>query len=248
MTISSGPASGTETTATFQFTANEPATFQCSLDSGTFASCSTGVSYSGLAVGPHTFQVQGRDAAGNVGTANWSWTVSAAPPPPPSCTPQTIVVAPNADAWLLESSATSSYGRDSVLKVDTKAGANARALLRFALPTAPAGCEVRDAKLRLYAGSYKSGRTLHAVLVASNWSHFGVTWATQPPASGGAPAAAPSGAGYIEWAVAAQLSGVAGQASFLVKDASEGGQGVEQAFHSLEKAPDSPPQLVITFG
>jgi hypothetical protein len=106
---------------------------------------------------------------------------------------------------------------------------------------------VRSATLRLYAGSYKTGRTLHALPVASNWSQTGVTWATQPAASGGAPAAAQSGAGYIEWAVASQVGGLT-QVSFLIKDATEGGNGIEQGFHSLEKAPDSPPQLVITFG
>lgn len=35
---------------------------------------------------------------------------------------------------------------------------------------------------------------------------------------------------------------------FLLRDASESGGGNEQGLHSREKAPDNPPQLVVTFG
>jgi hypothetical protein len=176
VTISSGPTSDTSATnATFQFSASEPSTFQCSLDGGALQTCSTGVSYAGLATGPHTFQVQGRDAAGNVGSPSWAWTISGSQP---TCTPQTFTVAPNADSWLLQSSSTSNYGQDSVIKVDTKSGANARALVRFPLPAITAGCTVQSARLRLYAGSYKTGRTLQAVPVGSSWSESGVTWNT----------------------------------------------------------------------
>ena len=35
---------------------------------------------------------------------------------------------------------------------------------------------------------------------------------------------------------------------FLIRDASENGGGIQQQLHSREKAPDNPPQLVITFG
>jgi hypothetical protein len=191
--------------------------------------------------------VDARDAAGNLGSASWAWTVAASPPPP-SCTQQAVTVSPNADTWLLESSPTSNYGSDSVIKVDTKAGANARSLLRFQLPTIPDGCAVRDARLRLYAGSYKAGRTLEALPVASSWAQSGVTWSTQPGPTGAAAATAPSGSGYVQWAVASLVQNASGNFSFLIKDAAEGGQGVEQGFHSLEKAPDNPPQLVITIG
>ena len=39
-----------------------------------------------------------------------------------------------------------------------------------------------------------------------------------------------------------------GNNGFLIRDATEGGGGVQQQLHSREKAPDNPPQLVITFG
>jgi hypothetical protein len=201
-----------------------------------------------VAVGPHEFQVRARDAAGNVdeSPASASWTREE--PPPGSCTSSTVTLGASADSWLLESSSTSNYGNDSVLKVDTKSGANARALVRFSLPTIPAGCQVVDAKLRLYAGSYKTGRTIDAYAVTASWSESGVTWSNQPAPVGSAAGTA-SGAGYREWNVTGQLgSTYSTNTGFLVRDRSEGGGGVEQAYHSREKGTDNPPQLVVTFG
>ena len=34
---------------------------------------------------------------------------------------------------------------------------------------------------------------------------------------------------------------------FLIRDATENGGGLDQAFHSREKVTDNPPQLVISF-
>jgi hypothetical protein len=238
-----GPPSGTqETSATFTFSANESATFRCRLDTATFDNCSSGISYSGLQPGEHVFRVEATDAAGNVAVASHTWTIVAAG----SCTGGgTITVGASADTWVLQSSASSNYGSDSTIKVDSKSGANARVLVRFALPATPSGCTVTSAKLRMYAGSHKDGRTLHAIALAASWSESGVTWANQPATAGSA-ASTSSGSGYREWAVTSLYSQAAN--GFLIRDASENGQGVEQAFHSREKAPDNPPQLVITFG
>jgi chitodextrinase len=83
-TITSGP-SGTSnsTSATFEFTANEPATFQCSLDTAPFAACSSPASYTALAEGSHTFRVRSTDTAGNIDPTppERSWTVQANTPP-----------------------------------------------------------------------------------------------------------------------------------------------------------------------
>jgi endonuclease/exonuclease/phosphatase family metal-dependent hydrolase len=80
-TITSGPSGTTSfSTATFRFTSTETgSTFLCSLDSATPASCTSGVSYSGLSATGHTFSVYAVDAAGNAdpSPATASWTVGA---------------------------------------------------------------------------------------------------------------------------------------------------------------------------
>ncbi|HVD41397.1 MAG TPA: right-handed parallel beta-helix repeat-containing protein [Solirubrobacterales bacterium] len=87
--IQSGPSgTTTATSAAFAFSTTEAgASFECKLDGGSFASCVSPKSYSGLAVGSHAFSVRAKDVAGNVDStpASRSWTVEAetAPPPPP---------------------------------------------------------------------------------------------------------------------------------------------------------------------
>ncbi len=95
--ITNGPADGSSTTSTsasFTFTGTDnvtPAaslTFECKLDSGDFAACTSPKEYTGLAVGQHTFEVRAKDQANNVdGTpASRTWTITS-PAPPPDTTP-----------------------------------------------------------------------------------------------------------------------------------------------------------------
>lgn len=87
-TISSKPTSSTtSTSATFSFSSNASgATFECKLDSASWASCSSSKAYSGLSVGSHTFQVRADQAIGYGGInqtrtdatpASYGWTISA---------------------------------------------------------------------------------------------------------------------------------------------------------------------------
>ena len=65
-------------TETFNFTANEPSTFQCRLDSADFADCGAPVTLEHLKAGQHQFDVRAIDQAGNVGAAvSRKWSVAA---------------------------------------------------------------------------------------------------------------------------------------------------------------------------
>jgi plastocyanin len=78
VTVTGGPGNPTtSTSATFAFTADETATFACSIDGGA-AACDTGtVTYTGLSVGSHTFSVTATDLAGNVSVPVTStWTIA----------------------------------------------------------------------------------------------------------------------------------------------------------------------------
>jgi hypothetical protein len=248
-TITSAPeAQTTETSARFSFVASEPgSTFACSLDDASFAACASPVEYAGLGVGEHTLVVAATDAAGNTDPtpAEHRWIVAV----PPACTaPGTVTLGAAADSWVLQSSPTSNYGNDSVAKIDTKADANARALFRFELPAVPAGCRVVDARLRLYASSWKPGRTMEVTRADTAWNEATVTWANQP-ASAGTAAPALSGEGWREWNVVPHVMAMytAGNFGFIVRDQLENGNGIEQQYHSREKAPDNTPLLVVTF-
>jgi hypothetical protein len=79
-TINSGPAANTgSTSASFGFSSSESRVYAlCSLDGAPAQLCVSGVSYSNLSPGGHTFTVRSVDATGgNQGPdATWSWTVN----------------------------------------------------------------------------------------------------------------------------------------------------------------------------
>ena len=243
------PASGTATGATFTFASSETgSTFGCVLDGAALTPCVSPLSLTGLAVGEHTLRVTATDAAGNAdpSPATFTWTVQA-----PACTTSSSTLAASGDSWILQDSSGSNYGTDSTLKVTAKSGANARALVRFTLPALPAGCTVTGATLRVYNGSPKGGRTIQALRVNAAWTEGAVRWNNQPATTGtAATATTGSSAAWMQWnvlgIVQAQYAGA--NNGFLLRDATESGGGNEQGLHSREKAPDNPPQLVLTIG
>jgi DNA-directed RNA polymerase specialized sigma24 family protein len=82
--ITAGPSGPTSSaSATFRFSSPDTAaTFQCKLDGRSWASCSSGRTYSGLPQGSHTFKVRAKDSAGtnDPSPAQRTWTVDTVAP------------------------------------------------------------------------------------------------------------------------------------------------------------------------
>ena len=82
-TITANPPAVTQsTTASFSFTSlDTSATFECQLDGGGFAVCSSPRDYVGLGVSSHTFEVRAKDSVGNTDAtpASFTWTIEAPP-------------------------------------------------------------------------------------------------------------------------------------------------------------------------
>ena len=248
--ITQGPASSTtSTSATFHFMSPEPGTtFACKLDTASFTACVSPVNLANLSVGQHTFQVRASDAAGNLDTsaASWPWTIQPGGTPV-NCGPAQTVSSV-ADSWIDSSSPSSNKGSDSILKVMSKSGGNLRALVRFDLPSMPAGCQLDTAQLRLYSSSASSSeRTLEALRLNGAWTESAVTWSNAPATTGSA-VTTTSGSGYRAWGVVTLVQAMysSGQNhGFLIKDAVEN-QDAEQQLHAREKN-ENVPQLVLTF-
>lgn len=156
----------------------------------------------------------------------------------------------NADSWINQGSAGSNFGSGAIVKVRSQSGNNNnRSLFKFTLPAVPSGCTLTQAQLRLYAASATTGRTLQALRINAAWTENGVTWTNQPATTGTA-ATTTSATGYRTWTVTTQVAAMYSGTNngFLIRDATENGTGQEQQFHAKEKAPDNPPQLVLTFG
>jgi hypothetical protein len=95
-TIDSGPADGAttaETTATYGFSSEASATYECSLDGAAFAACTSPRVLTGLDLGAHTFAVRASDQYGNVDPtpASRSLTITASPGGDDTQPPETTI-------------------------------------------------------------------------------------------------------------------------------------------------------------
>src|SRR5205823_6328966 len=81
VTITSTPSNpSNQTSASFSFNSEAGATLTCQLDGGTFTTCGSPAVYAGLTAASHTFAVRATDAAGNVGSATYTWTIDTSAP------------------------------------------------------------------------------------------------------------------------------------------------------------------------
>lgn len=86
------------TSATFEFQADEPATFRCGVDGAGMTSCTSPHTVTALADGNHVLQVIAIDTAGNTSNPiSYSWSVDTTPPAisvsgPPASTSDTTAV------------------------------------------------------------------------------------------------------------------------------------------------------------
>jgi hypothetical protein len=83
-TIDSGPVSPTKSqSASFTFSSTKTgSTFQCKLDSGSFAACNSGQTYNSVGEGTHSFSVRAIDPLGTADSspAIYVWTIDLTPP------------------------------------------------------------------------------------------------------------------------------------------------------------------------
>ena len=89
--VTSGPTTGTtSTTATFTYADTAAsATFTCALDTTTYTACATtGVTYTGLAAGNHSFKVKATVGTSTSAATAYAWTIAPPPPPAPTITSQ----------------------------------------------------------------------------------------------------------------------------------------------------------------
>ncbi len=88
------PATTTASDATFSFISSAPnSAFKCSLDTSPYTTCTSPVSYTGLAAGTHTFAVEAIDGTGNTDPtpATATWTIQPTTTPASSPPPDTMI-------------------------------------------------------------------------------------------------------------------------------------------------------------
>ena len=161
---------------------------------------------------------------------------------------QTLTAA--SDSYVDQANPTTNYGTATTLGVEAATGKNQRTLVQFSLPAVPAHCSLTAATLRLDTTTSRAGRTYQALQIASSWTEVGVTWNTQPAATGAVATAPTVAVGqWIQWTVTGQVQAMYAGSNygFLVKDASES-TATSYTNRYSSRTGANPPQLVLTWG
>jgi parallel beta-helix repeat protein len=190
-TITSGPT-GTITvnSATFGFSSETGATFECKLDGpgstvGTWASCTNPKAYSSLANGSYTFNVRARDTAGNTDAtpATRAFTVNVAAtgcnqtasPSGPITTPAGLISALSAGQTGCFRAGT--YGNQSTeitvnkdVTLQSYPGESATLIGRMVIPGTGSGATIRDLVLKGLSTGHNPSPTINGsnVTIADN--------------------------------------------------------------------------------
>lgn len=168
-----------------------------------------------------------------------------------TCSASPTTVTSNADTMVAESYSSSNFGSTAMGGTYAKTGENTRTLVNFSLPSAPSGCALETATLRLYNNTVPSSpRTIQAYQNSIAWTESVATWSNKP-ATTGSPETDVTGTspGWLEFGVTSivtsQMSGA--NFGFQIKDSTEGGStGYWAGIDVREQTND--PQLLLVWG
>jgi hypothetical protein len=198
----------------------------------------------------YTVKARAVDVATNDGTDTNGFTFTAATC---SAAPLTLTNS-DLDTYIDQDAPSSNNGASQDLYVTTENNKNRRTLIRFAIGSLPANCQVASATLTMRHNLATTGRTLQVYRAGATWSE-----ASSPgwpgPALGGTPATAVTGSnntGAISWttnvAALVQAMYTSGNFGFVIKDLNENnGSKIEQKFNARNHG-STKPSLTITFG
>jgi hypothetical protein len=110
-TIDSGPSETiTVAEATFAFSSEAGAIFECRLNGTAYSACTSPKNYTNLTNGSHTFEVRAKDGAGNVDATPASRTfIVDVPPPPQDTTPPETTIDSGPSGTIKQNSASFSF-------------------------------------------------------------------------------------------------------------------------------------------
>ncbi len=168
-----------------------------------------------------------------------------------TCTAAPTTLTSSADTMVSEAYSSSNFGTTAMGGTYALDGSDTRTLINFSLPTAPSGCGLDTATLRLYNNTIPSSpRTIQAYQNSASWTEGGATWSNKPATTGSAATdVTGTSAAWLEFGVTAivtsQMSG--SNYGFQVKDAAEGGSTAYWTGIDVREQTNDP-QLVLVWG